>query len=32
MRTIDNLVITLENDKGEDIKIRTKKIDEAVAL
>ena len=29
MRKISDLVITLENEKGEDIKIRTKKIDEA---
>ena len=28
MRKIDDLVITLENEKGEDIEIRTKKIDE----
>ena len=27
MRKIDDLVITLENEKGEDIEIRTKKID-----
>ena len=26
MRTISNLVITLENEKGEDIEIRTKKV------
>ena len=29
MREIGDLVITLENEKGEDIEIRTKKIDEA---
>ena len=29
MRKISDLVITLENEKGEDIKIRTKKIDKA---
>ena len=29
MRKIGDLVITLENDKREDIEIRTKKIDEA---
>ena len=29
MRKISDLVITLENEKGEDIEIRTKKIDEA---
>ena len=29
MRTINDLVITLENEKGEDIEIRTKKIDES---
>ena len=29
MRTIGNLVITLEDDKEEDIEVRTKKIDEA---
>ena len=29
MRNIGDLVITLENEKGEDIKIRTKKIDKA---
>ena len=30
MRTIgNNLVITLENERGEDIEIRTKNIDEA---
>ena len=29
MRKIGDLVITLENEKGEDIEIRTKKIDEA---
>ena len=29
MRKISDLVITLENEKGKDIKIRTKKIDEA---
>ena len=29
MRKIGDLVIILENKKGEDIKIRTKKIDEA---
>ena len=29
MRKISDLVITLENEKGEDIDIRTKKIDEA---
>ena len=29
MRKIGDLVITLENGKGEDIEIRTKKIDEA---
>ena len=28
MRKINHLVITLENEKGEDIEIRTKKIDE----
>ena len=28
MRKIGDLVITLENEKGEDIEIRTKKIDE----
>ena len=29
MRKISDLVITLENEKGEDIEIRTKKINEA---
>ena len=29
MRKISDLVITLENEKGEDIEIRTKKTDEA---
>ena len=29
IRTISDLAITLENEKGEDIEIRTKKIDEA---
>ena len=29
VRKISDLVITLENEKGEDVKIRTKKIDEA---
>ena len=29
MRKIGELAITLENEKGEDIEIRTKKIDEA---
>ena len=29
MRKIGDLVITLENEKGEDIEIRTKKIDKA---
>ena len=29
MRNIGDLAITLENEKGEDIEIRTKKIDEA---
>ena len=29
MRKIGDLVITLENEKGEDIKIRTKRIDKA---
>ena len=29
MRKIGDLVITLENEKGEDIKIRTKEIDKA---
>ena len=29
MRKIGDLIITLENKKGEDIKIRTKKINEA---
>ena len=29
MKKISDLVITLENEKGEDIEIRTKKIDEA---
>ena len=29
MRKISDLVITLQNEKGEDIEIRTKKIDEA---
>ena len=29
MRKISNLVITLENEKGEDIEIRTKRIDKA---
>ena len=29
MRKIGDLVITLENEKGEDIKIKTKKIDKA---
>ena len=29
MRKIGDLVITLEHEKGEDNKIRTKKIDEA---
>ena len=29
MRKIGDLVITLENEKGEDIEIRTKGIDEA---
>ena len=29
MRKIGDLVITLENEKGDDIEIRTKKIDEA---
>ena len=29
MRKIENLVITLENEKVEDIEIRTKKIDKA---
>ena len=29
MRKIGDLVITLKNEKGEDIEIRTKKIDEA---
>ena len=29
MQKISNLVITLETEKGEDIEIRTKKIDEA---
>ena len=29
MRKTGDLVITLENEKGEDIEIRTKKIDEA---
>ena len=29
IRKISDLVITLENKKGEDIEIRTKKIDEA---
>ena len=29
MRKISDLVITLENEKGEGIKIRTRRIDEA---
>ena len=29
MRKISDLAITLENEKGENIEIRTKKIDEA---
>ena len=29
MRKISDLVITLENEKGEDIEIRTKKINKA---
>ena len=29
MIKIDDLVITIKNEKGEDVEIRTKKIDEA---
>ena len=29
MRKISDLVVTLENEKGEDIEIRTRKIDKA---